>query len=171
MSQYLRSASYSTWHRGHSVSVTVFVCCLQHFPSLNIGLGSPAVQFSSLLCYTHSLYRHIGGIVPPTCLYSRSQGWKTLTEWALSSYSGSSLGEGRIRYHLLLIFASETNAVSLRTCVWIFIISLPVMCPTGDMRMFLLNQNMSSLFLATHVSRWQMTIFMTCFSISCRNIY
>lgn len=34
-----------------------------------IGLWSPLAQFSSPLCYTHSLYRHIGGVVSPTRFY------------------------------------------------------------------------------------------------------
>lgn len=73
---------------------------------------------------------------------------------------------------MLFIFASETNAFSLRTCVWVFIICLSLMFLTGGTRIVkLLNQKMSLLFPATHLSRWQMTIFMACFSITCRNIY
>ena len=136
--------------------MVILVCCVQHLPlpsSPNWESFSPILL---PLCDIHSLYRHTGVLH----LRGSTVDCNCVTQGEYCVAVPDLPRKKRTRYSFLFMFASQTNAFSLRTCAWIFMICLSMMyLPRGTRIVKLVNQKMSLFFLATHLSRWQMIIF------------
>lgn len=146
--------------------LAIIANCIKHFPFSESLRMSLLASLPFPLCYTHSPAIGMWGIFIPSCLYNPWQLWSSGTElFAVFQWRREKSGS-----FVMNIYFGDQN-VFLLGHVWIFM-CLYMMCLPGGLRIVrLLNQKMSLFFLVIHLSRWQMTIFTACFSITCRNIY